>query len=129
MISTGIQYSGSPDTAWTPRPPAIYASPVSDPTISDDELRDAAQAARLAAAQTEGDAARQTNPRITATFEMGVARYKALAVKFERARGRRARHRRHEPLDSPAGTLLIFSAARQTHPSPGASLVRPASLD
>jgi len=55
--------------------------------LSDDELRDAAQVARVAARQMEGDAERQTNPRITATFEAGVARYGALAFEAARQRG------------------------------------------
>jgi hypothetical protein len=58
--------------------------------FTDDELRDAAQAARLAAAQAEKDEAAQSNPRISATFAEAVERYTRLAEKFEEVRGRRA---------------------------------------
>jgi hypothetical protein len=54
--------------------------------LSDDELRDAAQAARLAAAQAQKDAAAQPNPRISATFGADAERYARLAEKLERAR-------------------------------------------
>jgi hypothetical protein len=54
--------------------------------LSDDELSDAAQAARLAAAQAQKDAAAQSNPRISATFAESVERYTRLSVKFDSAR-------------------------------------------
>ena len=54
--------------------------------LSDEEIRDAAQAARLAASQARKDAATQTNARITATFAADAERYKRLAEKFETAR-------------------------------------------
>jgi hypothetical protein len=57
--------------------------------LSDDELQDAAQAARIASVQAEGDADRQSNPRIKAMFENSARRWKELATKFERARVRR----------------------------------------
>jgi hypothetical protein len=63
-----------------------YASPVQDLTLTNDELRDAAQAARLAAAQAQRDAETHTNPRINATFVAAVERYKRLAAKFDATR-------------------------------------------
>jgi hypothetical protein len=59
--------------------------------LSGNELRDAAQAARLAAAQAQKDATAQPNPtRISAAFAESVERYTRLAGKFEKARIRRA---------------------------------------
>jgi hypothetical protein len=57
-------------------------------TFTDDELQDAAQAARIAAVQAEADAGRQTNPGIKATFARCAHRWRELANKFERARVR-----------------------------------------
>jgi hypothetical protein len=51
--------------------------------LSDSELRDAAQAARMAAHRAQQDAAAQPNPRISATFAADVERYGRLAAKFE----------------------------------------------
>jgi hypothetical protein len=59
--------------------------------LTDDELRDAAMAARIAAMRAEQDAAAQANPRIKATFADGVARYATLGKKFEQARCARVR--------------------------------------
>jgi hypothetical protein len=59
---------------------------VPDLTLTDDELRDAAQAARLAAAQAQSDAAVQPNPRISRTFAESVERFTRLAAKFEQVR-------------------------------------------
>jgi hypothetical protein len=56
--------------------------------FTDDELRDAAMAARVAARQAEQDAAMQTNPRINRTFREATARYTQLSDKFEHARAR-----------------------------------------
>jgi hypothetical protein len=64
-----------------------------DPTLTDDELRDAAQAARLAAWQAQKDAEAQPNQRISQTFAADVERYTALGGKFERARQRDASQR------------------------------------
>jgi len=54
--------------------------------LTHDELRDAAQAARLAAAQAQRDAPAQSNPRISAAFAADAQRYTALGEKFEAAR-------------------------------------------
>jgi hypothetical protein len=54
--------------------------------LSEQELRDAAQAARLAAHRAQQDAAAQLNPRISATFAADAERYARLAEKFEQAR-------------------------------------------
>jgi hypothetical protein len=55
--------------------------------LTDDELRDAAQASRVAAAQAKKDEAAQPNPRISATFAADAERYALLAETFERSRG------------------------------------------
>jgi hypothetical protein len=55
----------------------------------DEELRDAAQAGRLAAYRAQQDAAAQPNPRINATFADDAERYARLAEKFEGARATR----------------------------------------
>jgi len=54
--------------------------------LTDEELQDAAQAARIAAVQAEADANRQTNPAIKATFARCARRWRELANKFDRAR-------------------------------------------
>lgn len=54
--------------------------------LSVDELRDAAQAAQLAAAQADKDAERQSNPSIKGAFDGSARRWRELARKFERAR-------------------------------------------
>jgi len=61
------------------------------PTLDliDDEVRDAAQAARSAAYRTQQDAAAQPNPRISATFAADAERYTALCERFEAARAKR----------------------------------------
>jgi len=66
--------------------PRLYDLCVPDITLTNEELRDAAQAARLAAHRAQEDAAAQPNPRISATFKADVERYAALATKFELAR-------------------------------------------
>jgi hypothetical protein len=81
-----IQYSRLADTAWTPRPDLIYDCGVVTLELTDDELRDSAQAARVAAAQAQKDATAQPNPRISATFAESVEHFVRLAEKFERAR-------------------------------------------
>jgi hypothetical protein len=55
--------------------------------FTDDELQDAAQAARVASVQADKDAERQSNPRIKAMFDGTSRRFAELAAKFERARG------------------------------------------
>jgi hypothetical protein len=56
--------------------------------LDDDDLRDAAQAARLASVQAERDAAQQTNPGVRATFDGTARRFRELAARFEQARQR-----------------------------------------
>lgn len=58
--------------------------------FEDDELRDAAQAARIASVQADKDAERQSNPSVRAAFDSTSRRFRELAEKFERARVRRA---------------------------------------
>jgi hypothetical protein len=61
--------------------------------LSDDELQDAAQAARVACHQARQDAAKQAN--IRAAFDSTARKFCELAQKFEAARPRdepRARH-------------------------------------
>lgn len=66
---------------------AFYILRMPTVELSDDELRDSAQAARVAAAQAKKDAVAQLNPRISAMFAESVVRYTRLARKFEGARG------------------------------------------
>jgi hypothetical protein len=54
--------------------------------LEDDELRDAAQAARVASVQAEQDAEKQSNNSVRAMFDYMVRRFQELADKFERAR-------------------------------------------
>ncbi|HET7810638.1 MAG TPA: hypothetical protein VFL16_08680 [Steroidobacteraceae bacterium] len=54
--------------------------------LSDDELQDAAQAARIASVQAEKDSDRQSNPQVKALFDGSARRWRELANKFERAR-------------------------------------------
>ncbi len=54
--------------------------------LTDDELQDAAQAARVASVQSETDAERQSNPKVKGLFENSARRFRELAEKFERAR-------------------------------------------
>ena len=54
--------------------------------LSDDELQDAAQAARIASVQSEKDAERQSSPKVRGLFENCARRFRELADKFERAR-------------------------------------------
>jgi hypothetical protein len=63
-----------------------YPSRMPTLELSNDELRDAAQAARAAAHRAQQDAAAQPNPRITATFQADAERYAQLAERFERVR-------------------------------------------
>jgi hypothetical protein len=57
--------------------------------LTDDELQDAAQAARIASVQAEKDADRQSNPSIKSLLDGSARRWRELAAKFERARVRR----------------------------------------
>jgi hypothetical protein len=54
--------------------------------FTDDELQDAAEAARLASEQADKEAERQSSPRIKAMFDGSARRFRELANKFERAR-------------------------------------------
>lgn len=54
--------------------------------FTDDELLDAAEAARLASQQADKDAEKQSSPRIRAMFDSSARRFAELARKFERAR-------------------------------------------
>jgi hypothetical protein len=59
---------------------------VPDITLIDEELRDAAQAARLAARQAERDAEAEQNMRMQRLFAADAERYWLLGEKFDRAR-------------------------------------------
>jgi hypothetical protein len=67
--------------------PAAFFAPMTPLNFTDDELQDAAQAARVASHQADTDAERQSNPRIKAMFDGTARRFSELATKFERARG------------------------------------------
>ena len=54
--------------------------------LTDDELQDAAQAARIASVQAEKDSERQSNPQVKGLFDSSARRWRELANKFERAR-------------------------------------------
>jgi hypothetical protein len=54
--------------------------------LEDDELTDAAQAARVASALAEKDAEKYTNASVRALFDSAARRFRELAEKFERAR-------------------------------------------
>ena len=54
--------------------------------LCDDELQDAAQAARVASVQAEQDAERQSSPKIRAMFDNAARRFRELADMFEKAR-------------------------------------------
>ena len=56
--------------------------------LNDDELQDAAQAARIACVQAEKDAEKQSNPTIRGMFDNSARRWRELAAKVERARTR-----------------------------------------
>ena len=56
--------------------------------LTDDELQDAAQAARIACVQAEKDAEKQSNPTIRGMFDNSARRWRELADKFERARAK-----------------------------------------
>jgi hypothetical protein len=54
--------------------------------LTDDELQDAVQAARIASVQAEKDAERQSNPQVKGMFDSSARRWRELAAKFEKAR-------------------------------------------
>lgn len=54
--------------------------------LTDDELQDAAQAARIACVQAETDSEKQSSPRVKSMFDSSARRWRELAEKFERAR-------------------------------------------
>jgi hypothetical protein len=62
----------------------LRAMPTLD--LTDTELQSAAQAARIAAAQAEQDAEKQSSPGVRASFEGTAKRFRELAAKLERAR-------------------------------------------
>jgi hypothetical protein len=68
---------------------AIYIRAMPDITLTNDELRDSAIAARIAPSEAAHDAERQENPRIKQTFSEAAQRYLTLAEKFESAREKR----------------------------------------
>jgi hypothetical protein len=53
--------------------------------LTDEELRDAAMAARFASIQAQRDNDAQPNPRISQAYAASTARYTALGERFERA--------------------------------------------
>jgi len=57
--------------------------------LTDDELQDAAQAARIASVQAEKDSERQSNPQVKTMFDSSARRWRELAKKFETERMKR----------------------------------------
>lgn len=53
--------------------------------LTDSELQQAAQGARMGAVQAEKDAAQQSSPGVRANFEASAKRYRDLAAKLEQA--------------------------------------------
>jgi hypothetical protein len=66
--------------------PAAKFSAMNPLNLTDDELQDAAQAARIASVQAEADAEKQSSPRVKSMFDSSARRWRELAEKFERAR-------------------------------------------
>jgi hypothetical protein len=56
--------------------------------LTEVELQQAAQGARIGAVQAEKDAAQQSSPSVRAKFEASAQRYRELAAKFDRARSK-----------------------------------------
>jgi hypothetical protein len=54
--------------------------------LTDDELQDAAEAARIASQQAAKDAERHSSPTVKSMFDGTARRWRELADKFERAR-------------------------------------------
>jgi hypothetical protein len=54
--------------------------------LCDDELQDAAQAARIASELVEKDAEKESNLKVRGMFENAARRFRELADMFERAR-------------------------------------------
>jgi hypothetical protein len=69
---------------------AFYILPMPTIELTDDELRDSAQALRIAVRQAQSDADAQANPRLQQIFMDGVQRYTALSERFEAAREKRS---------------------------------------
>ena len=59
--------------------------------LTDDELLDAAEAARIACAQADKEAEKHINPTIRSMFDGSARRWRELARKFEAARARAVR--------------------------------------
>jgi hypothetical protein len=63
-----------------------FLAPMKTLNLTDDELQDAVQAARIASVQAEKDAERQSNPQVKGMFDSSARRWRELAKKFETAR-------------------------------------------
>jgi len=63
-----------------------FSTPMKTLNLTDDELQDAVQAARIASVQAEKDAERQSNPQVRVMFDSSARRWRELAKKFETAR-------------------------------------------
>ena len=83
---TRIQYFAGIGTGWTGVFPVAKFRAMTPLNLSDDELMDAAQAARIACVQAENDSDKQSSPRVKAMFDSSARRWRELAEKFERAR-------------------------------------------
>jgi len=88
-----IQYFTGIGTGWTGIFGVAKFRAMTPLNLSDDELMDAAQAARIACVQAENDSDKQTSPRVKAMFDSSARRWRELAEKFERARMRAASSR------------------------------------
>jgi hypothetical protein len=67
-----------------------FFAPMRAVHFEDDELRDAAEAARVACVHAEHEAEKQSNAKVRAMWDSAARRYRELAERFERARLRRA---------------------------------------
>jgi hypothetical protein len=81
-----IQYPTNPGTGWTDVFGVAKFRAMTPLNLSDDELQDAAQAARIASVQAESDSDKQSSPRVKAMFDSSARRWRELAKKFETAR-------------------------------------------
>jgi hypothetical protein len=81
-----IQYLRAAGAGWTGDFHAAKFRVMTPLNLTEDELQDAAQAARIACVQAENDSEKQSSPRVKAMFDSSARRWRELAEKFERAR-------------------------------------------
>jgi hypothetical protein len=83
---TFVQYPRDASAGWTPACILWHAFAMPSLNLCDDELQDAAQAARVACVQAEKDAEKQSSPKVKGMFENAARRFRELADRFEKAR-------------------------------------------